>query len=194
MIRHPRVVRRSRDSPLLALPSFRALAALPRSTLEPFGDVIQALRNDAAAQGPRSWQKRKAPMAAYWMAVAAHSGSALRALVGRCEVACPRLAERGSMRTQRNPLLALPECARLASIPGGERARLTSALARIRADAGALAEEAWRLSPDSAAYWRSVGVWVGHLGRAVAAVPPAVQHELLLPGAERRADHPASSP
>jgi hypothetical protein len=109
-------------------------------------------------------------MAAYWMAVAAHSGAALRSLLGRCDVAHPTLANRNSIRARRNPVLALPECDRLAMIPAGERAGLRAALAEIRRDASLLADDAWKSSPQMAAHWRCVSVYAGHLASAVGGV------------------------
>ena len=178
MIRPSRKVRRERLSPLLGLPSFQGLAELPASTLEPLGTVLGGLRDVAAAEGPRSWRKRKAPMAAYWMAVAAHAGAAVRTITGRCGIARPRLAQR-SGGNQRNPVRALAECPRLVSIPSPEKAHLRAALGLIRAEASALADGDWPAAPDAAAYWRAVSVYAGHLSRAVDAAAAAEQCQLL---------------
>lgn len=189
MITTPRVRRRQRTSPLLGLPSFQILAALPPSALIPLAAVLGGLRDVAAGEGPRSWKKRNAPMAAYWMAVAAHSGAAVRSITGRCTVARPRLSDR-SDRKQRNPVLALAECRRLVAIPPLEKLRLQVALGRIRAECAALADDDWPAVPDEAAYWRAVSVWAGHLARAVAAVTAADQCDLPhLAGVEERADY-----
>jgi hypothetical protein len=172
-----RAERRARRSPLLALPSFLALKSLDASTLEIVGEVLTALRNDAAALGGLSWKARKAPMGAYWMSVAAHTGAALRALQLPTTTARATRADRRV--NPRNPVLALAPAPRLAGIPPAERRKLRDALARIREDAGIRANTLWPQSPDRAAYWRAAAVYTGHLRRAVPSAPLAEQTELL---------------
>jgi len=173
-----RSVRRAEKSPLLALPSFLALGTLSRPTLEILGEVLGALRNDAAAQGALSWKSRKAPMAAYWIAVAAHVGAAMRALQIPVKPARPCRAVRGPK--QRNPVLALQQAACLADVPWSERRRLRDQLARIRTDAMQRADLHWPRSPDEAAYWRAAGVYAGHIRRALACAPVTERQEVLM--------------
>ncbi|SMF70623.1 hypothetical protein [Allosphingosinicella indica] len=67
-------------NPVLALPSGRRLAMLsPLARAELRGVVID-IRADALTRAEQCWRKHKAPMAAYWKAVAVYSGHIARIL------------------------------------------------------------------------------------------------------------------
>ena len=166
-------------SPALELVPFRWLLSLRAEALSILTDVLSALRNDAASRAFGSWRSRKAPMAAYWLAVSAHLGAAVRELGSPLGVAEPTRAEARSLREQRNPVLALPESARFADLALSERQALSATLARIQAEAARRADLHWPRAPDRAAYWRAAAVYTGHVRRAMLHVFAADQHELL---------------
>ena len=179
MTRPQRYGTRAALSPLLALPAFVALNSLPRTIIDPLGAVLAALRNDAAARGALSWRSRKAPMAAYWMAVAAHIGACMRTLqicTGACQ---PHRAKPVSMREQRNPIRALPEHELLTALPRDDQLRLRAALDRLRRDAAARADRHWPHAPGAAAYWRAASVYTGHLTRVLSRRAGEAQLDLL---------------
>jgi len=67
----------------------------------------------------------------------------------------------------RNPVLALPAAARLASLDPASREALRAILVDLGKDAHTRAEAAWQArKAPMAAYWRAVGVYAGHIARA----------------------------
>ena len=68
----------------------------------------------------------------------------------------------------RNPVLRLPAAQKLAALDPAARAALREVLEELRRDAHAHAEHSWlKRKAASAAYWRAVGVYAGHLSRAL---------------------------
>jgi hypothetical protein len=67
-------------NPVLALPATRRLCALPETTRTELRALLMEIRRDAADRAERQWRKHKAPMAAYWKAVAVYAGHTARAL------------------------------------------------------------------------------------------------------------------
>lgn len=65
--------RREVRNPVLALPSAKALLALPPETLEVLAELFGDLALDARARAQASWLKNKGPMAAYWKATGAYA-------------------------------------------------------------------------------------------------------------------------
>jgi hypothetical protein len=71
-------------------------------------------------------------------------------------------------RVKGNPVLALPAVEQLRSLPPAAREQLRAVLMDLRADAQARAEQSWRRHKGPmAAYWRAVGVYAGHIARAI---------------------------
>lgn len=75
-----RSLRPSVRNPLLELPAMVRLQALPPATRTPLRDLLRDLSADARRRANESWRRNKAPMAAYWKAVAVYAGHAARAL------------------------------------------------------------------------------------------------------------------
>lgn len=67
-------------NPVLALPSLKAFFDLPIETRELLEALLRALAHDAAGKAEQSWRRRKAPMAAYWHAIAVYSRHIARAI------------------------------------------------------------------------------------------------------------------
>ena len=67
-------------NPLLALPAFRELRAMPAEQRSALRMVLMSLATDARARAEKCWRTHKAPMAAYWKAVAVYAGHAARGL------------------------------------------------------------------------------------------------------------------
>lgn len=68
-------------NPVLALPGVaEAFAALPADSRAALVAALAALRTASTDQAKKSWFSHKAPMAAYWKAVAVYSGHFVRAL------------------------------------------------------------------------------------------------------------------
>lgn len=67
-------------NPMLALPSAQALADLPPETRKALRAVLLDLKADSAARAQKCWSSHKAPMAAYWKAVAVYAGHTARLL------------------------------------------------------------------------------------------------------------------
>lgn len=67
-------------NPLLALPSMTEMRRLPESTRAPLRILLKEISADARKRADQCWKKHKAPMAAYWKAVAVYAGHAARAL------------------------------------------------------------------------------------------------------------------
>jgi hypothetical protein len=60
-------------NPLLGLPSYQRLLALPEDAQAVLRDVLGDLRVDAAERAETAWRQRKGPMAAYWRAVSVYA-------------------------------------------------------------------------------------------------------------------------
>jgi hypothetical protein len=67
-------------NPILALPSATRLAALHPSVRIELRTLLLDLRRDAQARADDCWRRHKAPMAAYWKAVAVYAGHIARVL------------------------------------------------------------------------------------------------------------------
>lgn len=67
-------------NPLLSLPATADLMQLPPEARAALRAVLIELRADAAARAQKAWDSHKAPMAAYWKAVAVYAGHTARAL------------------------------------------------------------------------------------------------------------------
>lgn len=67
-------------NPLLALPAFHRLRGFSPEQREALRTVLRALAADARARAEKCWRKHKAPMAAYWKAVAVYAAHAARGL------------------------------------------------------------------------------------------------------------------
>lgn len=65
-------------NPLLALPSSAEIARLPQEAKAALRKLLLELRADAHARAEKCWRTRKAPMAAYWRAVAVYAGHTAR--------------------------------------------------------------------------------------------------------------------
>jgi hypothetical protein len=68
-------------NPLLQLPAARRLAELPPESQAALRELLDELAADARSRADLAWRKHKAPMAAYWKAVAVyakHTGRLLR--------------------------------------------------------------------------------------------------------------------
>lgn len=76
----PRSSRAVVRNPVLALPGMRALQALPQATRAPLAAVLDDLAADARQRAELCWRKHKAPMAAYWKAVAVYARHVARAI------------------------------------------------------------------------------------------------------------------
>lgn len=75
-------------------------------------------------------------------------------------------AQRSSLATVRNPLLALQSAQRLRGLPPEARASIRALLIEIRKDAQARAEQCWRRhKAPMAAYWKAVAVYAWHTAR-----------------------------
>lgn len=68
-----RSTRREVRNPLLALPAAERLCRLPPEVREILADILGELSVDARNRAEASWVKNKAPMAAYWRAVATYA-------------------------------------------------------------------------------------------------------------------------
>ena len=69
-------------NPLLALPSAEALKALPEESKKVLRGLLLDISRDAQAKAEKCWRRHKAPMAAYWKAVAVYAGHTARILRG----------------------------------------------------------------------------------------------------------------
>lgn len=87
-------------NPLIALPSFRALAALGHAERAVLHALLLDLRSDARLRAAECWRRRKPPMAAYWAAVGVYAGHAARAL----HPATRRRGEEGAGRSAEMPV------------------------------------------------------------------------------------------
>lgn len=60
-------------NPVLALPAAARLVALPAPAREALAAVLRDLSRDARERAEKCWRTHKAPMAAYWKAVAVYA-------------------------------------------------------------------------------------------------------------------------
>ena len=65
-------------NPVLALPAAARLRSLPVEARTALAEVLREIAADARARADESWRKHKAPMAAYWKAVAVYAGHIAR--------------------------------------------------------------------------------------------------------------------
>lgn len=68
------------QNPVLALPAVEKLLALEPASKAALRAVLLDLAADAKARAKKSWETRKAPMAAYWYAVGVYAGHLARVL------------------------------------------------------------------------------------------------------------------
>lgn len=78
-----RSLRREVRNPILALPAIRRLQMMPADTREALTALLGELSQDAAMKADHAWRRHKAPMAAYWKAVAVYARHTARALRSR---------------------------------------------------------------------------------------------------------------
>lgn len=67
-------------NPVLLLPGLARLRALPEPVREALRGILIDLAADASERAATCWRKHKAPMAAYWKAVAVYARHIARAL------------------------------------------------------------------------------------------------------------------
>jgi len=67
-------------NPVLALPAMAAILQLSVDQREIISQLFVELRNQAKQRANRSWNQRKAMMAAYWSITATYAGHAARAI------------------------------------------------------------------------------------------------------------------
>jgi hypothetical protein len=67
-------------NPILLLPAAAKIAKLPLPVRQALRELLLEIHRDATARAKESWRKHKAPMAAYWKAVAVYAGHIARAL------------------------------------------------------------------------------------------------------------------
>jgi truncated hemoglobin YjbI len=65
-------------NPVCRLPAAAKIAELPPEAREALAAVLRDLSRDARDQANHCWKKHKAPMAAYWKAVAVYAGHCAR--------------------------------------------------------------------------------------------------------------------
>lgn len=75
-----RSLRRDVRNPVVALPSIAALQELPSESRSALRAILSDLSLDARQRAEKCWKTHKAPMAAYWKAVAVYAGHLRRAL------------------------------------------------------------------------------------------------------------------
>ena len=68
-------------NPLLGLPAVQALCNLPPESQAALKSVLRQISGDARQRAEKCWRTHKAPMAAYWKAVAVYANHAQRVLV-----------------------------------------------------------------------------------------------------------------
>lgn len=69
-------------NPLLALPATQQLCALPLDARLALRSLLRDISADARQRAEKCWRTHKAPMAAYWKAVAVYANHTSR-LLGR---------------------------------------------------------------------------------------------------------------
>jgi hypothetical protein len=67
-------------NPLFDLPAAKELLALDEADRKRFARLFQDLRHQANQEAELCWKRRKAPMAAYWRAVATYARHVLHTL------------------------------------------------------------------------------------------------------------------
>ena len=73
--------RRDVRNPLLALPAMRAMReVVDAETRKTLRALMLDIAHDARQRAEKCWRTHKAPMAAYWKAVAVYAGHTARAL------------------------------------------------------------------------------------------------------------------
>lgn len=65
---------------MLALPAVLALTQLDQDVRATLRAILLDLARDARGRAEQSWRRHKAPMAAYWKAVAVYAGHLARVL------------------------------------------------------------------------------------------------------------------
>lgn len=75
-----RSVRADVRNPLLQLPSIAELQALPADAQVALRKILKDISADARARADKCWRTHKAPMAAYWKAVAVYANHTSRVL------------------------------------------------------------------------------------------------------------------
>ena len=78
--RHARHARPEVRNPVLALPAAQRLRNLTPTTRCEMCAMLLDLRQDAQLRAEDCWRRHKAPMAAYWKAVAVYAGHIARVL------------------------------------------------------------------------------------------------------------------
>lgn len=72
-------------NPILGLPTFKAInAQLGDDGRVAMASLLRAIQSDARERADKCWRTHKAPMAAYWKAVAVYAGHIARA-VGKAD-------------------------------------------------------------------------------------------------------------
>lgn len=69
-----------RANPMLSLPAVQRLVELDPVSKSVLRDILSDLQGDARGRADQSWARHKAPMAAYWAAVAVYAGHLSRCL------------------------------------------------------------------------------------------------------------------
>lgn len=78
------------------------------------------------------------------------------------------MAERSTRADVRNPLLSLPSFAALRELDPAVKQQVATALKALQADARERADKCWRThKAPMAVYWKAVGVYAGHIARAL---------------------------
>ena len=75
-----RSLREDVRNPLMRLAAARKIQELPIESRMALKSLLLDLRRDAQARADESWRRHKAPMAAYWKAVAVYAGHTARLL------------------------------------------------------------------------------------------------------------------
>jgi len=65
-------------NPLAGLPSAQRIRALPPEARSALRELLLDIRKDAQQRAEKCWRTHKAPMAAYWKAVAVYAGHTAR--------------------------------------------------------------------------------------------------------------------
>jgi hypothetical protein len=65
-------------NPLVTLPSAQEIARLPADSRGALRRLLLELQADARVRAEKCWSQHKAPMAAYWKAVAVYAGHTAR--------------------------------------------------------------------------------------------------------------------
>lgn len=78
--KHCRQARADVRNPLLALPAVADLLALPGGSKAALAAVPKDISKDARERADKAWRTHKAPMAAYWKAVAVYANHTARVL------------------------------------------------------------------------------------------------------------------